>query len=183
MRKRIVEVLILACFLTFLLLYSRTVEYQSKTERKAYNIEETKLPDEIVVYVEHDTLYGLQEEIRNEIMYGEIELLAQLVEAEAGNQDETGKRYVADVALNRVDDDDFPDKLENVIFQPAHFSCITDGNFEIAGWNISDESFEIALEEYTGERLNDEILYFRTDRYSDYGTPAFQYADHYFSTR
>lgn len=181
MRKRIVEVLILACFLTFLLLYSRTIEYQSKTERKAYNIKETELPDEIVVYVEHDTLYDLQEEIRNEVMYGEIELLAQLVEAEAGNQDETGKRYVADVPLNRVDDDDFPDKLEDVIFQPNHFSCITDGNFEKAGWHISDESFKVALEEYTGERLNDEILYFRTDRYSDYGTPAFQYADHYFS--
>ena len=118
-------------------------------------------------------------------MYGEIELLAQLIEAEAGNQDELGKRYVADVPLNRIDDPDYPDKMEDVIFQknPVQFSCTVDGNFEKAGWSISAESFRVAYEEYTGERANTEIIYSRTERYSDSGTPAFKHDDHYFSTK
>lgn len=120
--------------------------------KTVYSTEE--LPDEFYITVEHDTLYSLQEEIRNEVMYGEIELLAQLIEAEAGNQDELGKRYVADVPLNRIDDPDYPDKMEDVIFQknPVQFSCTVDGNFEKAGWSISAESFRVAYEEYTGER-------------------------------
>ena len=137
------------------------------------------------VTVVHDTMQTIQEEIRNEIMYGEIELLAQLIQAEAGNQDNIGKSYVADVVLNRVDSKNFPDKIEDVIFQtdPIQFSCIADGGFDRAAWSISEESFKVALHEYTSVvRLNSKIVYFRTDRFSDSGHPAFQYGDHYFST-
>lgn len=42
-------------------------------------------------------------EISEEIYYDSLEYLACLVEAEAGNQDELGKRLVVDVVLNRVD--------------------------------------------------------------------------------
>ena len=140
---------------------------------------------EVYMILHPETIESEEDEIRTEIMYGEIELLAQLVQAEAGNQDELGKRYVADCVLNRVGDPDFPERLEDVIFQqhPIQFSCTVDGNFDKAGWNISDESFKVAFEEYTGERANTEIIYFRTDGYSTSGTPAFQHGDHYFSTK
>lgn len=173
MRKRIVEVLILACFTAFMIIHSTNVSCTSETVYKAQNI---SIPEQHTILIECGSL-------RSEIVYGEIELLAQLVEAEAGNQDKQGKRYVADVPLNRVDIEGFPDNLEDVIFQSGQFSCITDGNFEKAEWNISEESYQIALEEYTGKRQNYQIIYFRTDRYSDYGTPAFRYGNHYFSTR
>ncbi len=58
-----------------------------------------------------------QDDIRNEIFYGELEEVALLVQAEAGNQDELGKRYVADVIWNRVDTDEFPDAVREVIYQ------------------------------------------------------------------
>ena len=132
----------------------------------------------------HITLQEEQDEIRTEIMYGEIELLAQVIEAEAGNQDELGKRYVADVILNRVDSALFPDTIEEVIYQagPTQFSCMNDGNFNKAGWQISEESFRVAFEEYTEHRVNQDIMYYRTEKYSSSGTPAFKHGDHYFST-
>ena len=51
-----------------------------------------------------DTETSIQEEVYN----GELQLLACLVYAEAGNQDLQGKEYVVDVVLNRVDSPQFP---------------------------------------------------------------------------
>lgn len=122
-----------------------------------------------------------QEAIRDEIFYGEIELLAQLIQAEAGNQDEMGKRYVADVVLNRVDSKDFPDTIEDVIFQmnPVQFSCVIDGNFDKASWTVTEECYTVALEEVE-ERQNSEILYFSSIDYVS-STPMFKHGNHYFS--
>ena len=66
-----------------------------------------------------------------------MELLAQLIHAEAGNQDIDGKRLVADVVLNRVDAG-FENNIEAVIYQSGQFSSITDGNF--------DKAFEYILQ-------------------------------------
>ena len=59
----------------------------------------------------------IQEEIEEEIRLGEMELLAQLIEAEAGNQDYTGKRLVGDVVINRIRSNRFPNTLEEVMEQ------------------------------------------------------------------
>ena len=49
----------------------------------------------------------------------EGELLACLVEAEAGNQPFEGKLLVADTVLNRREHELFPDTIEDVIFAPG----------------------------------------------------------------
>ncbi len=175
--KIIAEEIVLASFLATIYITNRNSQaVVEKSEQATIVDTETHFP-----MLNHSDYDEEQEEIRNEIMYGEIEMLAQLVEAEAGNQDIVGKRYVADVVLNRVDSADFPDTVEQVLLQDKQFSCINDGNFDKAGWYISDESFAVALEEYSETRLDSSIIYFRTDRYSDYGLPAFKYGSHYFS--
>lgn len=117
-------------------------------------------------------------EIADEIRSGEMELIAQLVMAEAGNQDLTGKRYVVDVVLNRVDSDDFPDTVEEVIFQKNQFSVIENGAFDEAGWTITEECYEAVKLEYE-ERLNYDILYFSRGK-SKYASNHFKYQDHWF---
>lgn len=180
MRKRAVEILVLASFIAIFSITNRN------TQTEVENVNQVQIIDTQIVesyhYLHHVTFDVEQEEIRNEIMYAEIDMLAQLVHAEAGNQDETGKRYVADVVLNRVESKDFPDTIEEVIFQknPTQFSVTTDGAFKKAETEITEEDYKVALEEYTGERLNTEILYFRTGKYGC-GTPAFKYGAHYFS--
>lgn len=117
-------------------------------------------------------------EIEEEIRFGEMELIAQLVMAEAGNQDLTGKRYVVDVVLNRVDSDDFPNTVEEVIFQENQFSVIEDGAFDEAGWTITEECYEAVKLEYE-ERLNYDILYFSRGP-SKYASNHFKHQDHWF---
>lgn len=119
-----------------------------------------------------------EEEIEEEIRFGEMELIAQLVMAEAGNQDLTGKRYVVDVVLNRVDSDYFPDTVEEVIFQENQFSVIENGAFDEAGWTVTEECYEAVKLEYE-ERLNYDILYFSRGQ-SKYASNHFKHQDHWF---
>ena len=86
-------------------------------------------------------LYDSEEQIEEEIKLGEMELLAQLVEAEAGNQPFEGKCLVVDTVLNRVESDDFPDTIPEVIFQPGAFSVTWNGAFEKAAWNMQESDF------------------------------------------
>lgn len=131
-----------------------------------------------------------EEQIEDETKEGEIEMLAQLIEAEAGNQDFIGKCLVADVVLNRVESSIFPNTVEEVIFEKHfrkkdsvwcyQFSTVKYGTFEKAGWNISAESLAAARQEYESERLDDKLLYFTAGSYNDYCIPAYKYGDHYF---
>ncbi|QIA27858.1 cell wall hydrolase [Thermaerobacter sp. PB12/4term] len=56
-----------------------------------------------------------------EIQLDELELLARMVEIEAGNEPYEGKVAVAAVILNRVRSPRFPDSVRAVIFQPGQF--------------------------------------------------------------
>lgn len=113
----------------------------------------------------------------------EFELLVQLVAAEAENQPFEGKRAVVAVVLNRVDFGwPFENTITSVIYQEGQFSCISDGRFFTASEYVSEEDMDAVLAEIT-ERSDTEIIFFRTERYSDYGTPAYQIGDHYFSTK
>lgn len=107
------------------------------------------------VLVTEDT----EEQIQEEIRLGELELLAQLVEAEAGNQSFEGKCLVADVILNRVESPDFPDTISEVIFQEGQFSVITNGAFEKAGWNMKEDDYAAVLCEMELHQ-NKDVLYF-----------------------
>lgn len=125
-------------------------------------------------------LERIREEIEEETRLGEMELLAQLIEAEAGNQDYIGKCLVADVVLNRRDAD-WGENIEEVIFADYQFSCIFDGGFDRAAWHISDESFKAAKQEYeAAKRIDNKVLYFTAGGWGKYGTPAFIHGDHYF---
>lgn len=121
-----------------------------------------------------------EETLKEEIWYDELSLLAQIVEAESGNQDLTGKRLVVDVVLNRVDSPRFPNTITEVIYQRRQFSCLNDGNFEKAGNHISDESFEAVRMEVFGEnRIDSGIVFFSGKPVN--GRNHWKYQDHWFS--
>ena len=106
------------------------------------------------------------------------EILAQLVEAEAGNQGLLGRKLVADVVLNRIDSDIFPNSLEEVIFQDGQFTCIKSGLFDKAGWNVSELSYQ-AVKEEVQNRTNRKVLYFSRGK-SPYADYHFKEEDHWF---
>lgn len=117
-----------------------------------------------------------QVEIR-EITDGERDLLAAIVFAEAGNQDLDGMRYVVDVVLNRVDDSRFPNDITQVIFQPGQFwTAGIHGRIS----DIPEECYE-AVDMELAEKLNPEILYFRTGHFHEFATDVMKHGAHYFS--
>lgn len=103
------------------------------------------------------------------ISSGEKELLCKIVEAEAGGEDRTGKILVANVILNRLGDNRFPDTIEGVIYQQqegvAQFSPVADGRLETA---VPDEETVEAVEAaLAGEDYSQGALYFMARRYAD----------------
>lgn len=110
----------------------------------------------------------------------EVNLIAMIVIAEAEGESDIGKRLVADTVLNRMLSSDFPDTIESVIYQNNAFSPIKSGRAEKCKNKITDEIIKLVRSEIV-KRTNTEVLYFRTNNYSKYGTPLFKEGNHYFS--
>lgn len=75
---------------------------------------------------EVNPLLTLPENIENALMISDQEkkLLAQLVHAEAKGEPYVGKVAVATVVLNRVEHEEFPDTIEDVIYQENAFEPV-----------------------------------------------------------
>ena len=137
------------------------------------------------VYTELEDELEIQEITKNEgeemgeMKQGELELLAACVEAEAGNQSLLGKRLVVDVILNRSEDPDFPNSVTEVIKQDGQFAVVQSGSIQVV--NPSEDTWNAVYAELTGLRANENVLWFRTERYSKYGEPLACVGDHYFS--
>lgn len=108
----------------------------------------------------------------------EIELIAMVTMAEAEAEPELGQRLVIDTILNRVDGEHWPDTIEEVIYQPNQYTCMWNGRLDRC--EVKDDICQLVREEVVN-RTNSEVVFFRTQRYSDYGTPMFKVCCHYFS--
>lgn len=115
-----------------------------------------------------------------ENFYNSVELMAKVVEAEAGNQGLLGKRMVVDVILNRVNDKDFPDTIVEVIFEENAFAVIGNGMYERV--EVTEETWQ-AIHMELGEISYPGLFYFCNTDYHEYGTPWNRIGDHYFSTK
>lgn len=162
--------------------HSMTVSVESPTP----TVEKNEVVETEIAAPEYATSDITEDELAYQIAQedymGELELLAALVEAEAGNQDLKGKRLVADVVLNRVDSDRFPNSITDVIYQKYHFSTAWDGSLDKAMWNISDDSFAaVRLEALENdERLDKDVLFFTAGGYNKWCIPGYKYGAHYF---
>ena len=82
-----------------------------------------------------------------DMAYSDRELLARLIECEAGGEGENGMKAVASVVMNRVRSTGGEyarvgqGSIRNIIFQPGQFVCYnmrpTDIHYEIADWAIA----------------------------------------------
>lgn len=107
-------------------------------------------------------------------------LIAKLVLAEAEGESEMGKRLVIDTVLNRLDSEGFPNTVYDVVYQPYHYDPAWDGRIEL--FSELDDAFKLVVDEIHN-RTNSEVLYFRTDKFHEFGTPMEQVGNHYFSTK
>jgi N-acetylmuramoyl-L-alanine amidase len=88
--------------------------------------------------------------------------LVQIVEAEATGGDMKSKILIADVVLNRVADDRFPDSIYQVVWDNeggvAQFSPTEDGR--IYSVEITDETYEAVDRALAGEDYSEGALFF-----------------------
>lgn len=117
---------------------------------------------------------GFQED--SEEYWDALEELALITLAEAGNQSVYGKQLVIDVILNRVQSDEFPDTIPEVIEQPGQFAAYSNG----AIWRqeLSPEICALVLAEIN-DQADTEVLFFQCGGY--HRTPVVKEGAHYFS--
>lgn len=84
------------------------------------------------------------------------DLLARLVHAEAGGEPYAGQVEVAEVVLNRVKSDQFPNTISGVIDQPGQFQSVSNGAIN----QPADETNFKAVDEALQSTTNDGALYF-----------------------
>lgn len=99
----------------------------------------------------------------------DYENLLRIVEAEAGGEDEKGKILVANVILNRVDCESFPDTVTEVVFQQSNgvcqFSPVCNGRFYTV--KVSDATIQAVNKALEGEDYSQGALYFAARKYAD----------------
>ncbi len=92
----------------------------------------------------------------------EYGILTRIVEAEAGNMDKKSKILVANVILNRMNHEEFPDTVEEVVFQNVNgaiqFSPVADGRYYTV--KITESTKESVDRALAGEDYSEGALYF-----------------------
>lgn len=158
----------------------RAYELEVAAEKARMDETETEYKDATTYIANNDDRVD-PEDIACEKYWDSLELLAAVVEAEAGNQDLTGKRLVVDVVLNRVDSPLFPDNIVDVLEQELQFTTMHNGAVEDAGWHMQEDDYKAVMMEISGERLDYDIYFFTAGEYNSCGRPAYIHGDHYFS--
>ncbi|HAQ08766.1 MAG TPA: cell wall hydrolase [Bacillus bacterium] len=87
----------------------------------------------------------------------EKKLLARLVHAEAEGEPFVGKVAVAEVVLNRVEHEKFPDTIEEVIYQKNAFEPVQNGSINEPA---NKESIKAVEEALTEQQHEEELLFF-----------------------
>ena len=92
---------------------------------------------------------------------------------------------MAEVILNRVDSDSFPDNVTDVIYESKQFQPVSNGHLETAYTNLNESLQEevrsAVAEALKGSNYTYGALFFRTTQYHAGRTPILQIGNHYFS--
>ena len=147
----------------------QTVELKETEQVKQIQLDEQMeaIAAESVAAMQNDLAKeAAREENKIQLSQKDKEVLLRIVEAEATGEDITGKMLVANVILNRVNSDKFPDSVETVVFQKSgskyQFSPIRDGRYYRV--SISETTEEAVERVLYGEDRSQGALYFMSRR-------------------
>jgi N-acetylmuramoyl-L-alanine amidase len=78
----------------------------------------------------YDTLEPIKSNVEGlQLSYEEEEMIARLIMAEAEGETDIGKILVMNVLINRVNSEEFPNTIKEVIFETGQFECVSNGRF------------------------------------------------------
>ena len=99
---------------------------------------------------EFETETETETELETKYTEDDFELLARVIEAEAGGESDYHKLCVGTVVMNRVASDKYPDTIEGVIYQPGQYQCVTNSHINK---EPSESSYEAAESILDGRRM------------------------------
>ena len=119
-------------------------------ERETAQEFETETVAEPSNSIEEETQTELETEVETKYTEYDFELLARVIEAEAGGESDYHKLCVGTVVMNRVASDKYPDTIEGVIYQPGQYQCVTNSHINK---EPSESSYEAAESILDGRRM------------------------------
>lgn len=132
-------------------------------------LEQPKQNQETLCEAEDKPLVEEVRSLKYKLCEEDYDILLRIVEAEAGGEDEDGKLLVANVVLNRVNNEQFPDTVSDVVLQESkgvtQFSPVSSGSI----WKVtvSEETKEAVARALGGEDISRGALYFAARKYAD----------------
>ena len=140
------------------------------------DIELVELESHPIVVIDDEPVVEIVEVIEEPVIEvkSDIDVIAETVEGEGGNQPLVGKVAIAATMLNRMER---TGRTAESIALEAYNAYPYYGP-------VSAESYravEIAMA--NRDLFPDDMMYFRTGHYHDFGVPYCQIGDHYFSTK
>ena len=88
----------------------------------------------------------------------DYQILLRIVQAEAGICDDTGKVLVANVILNRVKNNQFPNTIKDVVYQKSQFSPVANGTINTC--KVTPQTIDCVNRALSGEDYSQGALYF-----------------------
>lgn len=102
---------------------------------------------------------------RSRLSDEDYDCLLRIVEAEAGVCDEKGKILVANVVLNRMETEEFPDTVREVVYQERQFSPVSSGRIDRV--TITDETVEAVRKALEGTDYSEGALFFVARKHAE----------------
>ncbi len=137
--------------------------HEVKADRFIGNLKKATSGQRVVDY------HVMEKEVKYELSETDYEALLKIVQAEAGNEDETGKMLVAGVVLNRVEDETFPDTVTEVVMQQEggvyQFSPVANGSYNRV--QVTQETIDAVENVLEGEDVTKGALYFVARKHAD----------------
>lgn len=125
----------------------RQIEIERNTEQY---VKETAQEFETETEPSNSIEEETQTELETKYTEDDFELLARVIEAEAGGESDYHKLCVGTVVMNRVDSEKYPDTIEGVIYQPGQYQCVTNSHINK---EPSESSYEAAESILDGRRM------------------------------
>lgn len=190
MFKRIIKILI-ACLIlilciaptvmmTYFVYAGDAIEPEVVEEEE--EITRVEVETSVVETYTHEKIMEIKERIASapKLTQEEIELIALLTMAEAEGEPELGKRWVIDTVLNRYENGNYGETIHDVVYAKNQYTAMH--GERVTRCYVREDIVQLVKEEIVS-RTNEEVLYFRTGHYHNFGTPITQIGNHYFSTR
>lgn len=96
---------------------------------------------------------------------GELDLLAAIIQCEAGGESHTGKVAVGAVIMNRVRSGKFPNSISGVVYQRGQFSPVASGKLaSVLRQGARGDCYQAARDALNGSNPIGGALYFNSGR-------------------